>query len=80
MKFQPVKDGEYRAYSNPFTFWLFEGVLKDGLVDIVWHYGASTGSEHNLSSLDAAMEWCYQFALKCTLKQLDEIALEEKMV
>lgn len=76
MKFQQVREGEYRAYSNPFTFWIFEEIVTNSFFNIVWHYSDASGQEKGLSTFEAAKEWCYQFALKQTLKQLQEIAPE----
>lgn len=78
MEFQQVKEGEWRAYSNPFTFWIFAN--DDHSCDVICHYGDSThrenGNENNFPILEKAIEWCHEFALKQTLKQLQEIAPE----
>lgn len=78
MKFQLVKEGDYRAYSNPFTFWIFE---NGDYYDVVCHYGDSIhrekGNEENeFGILNKVKDWCHKYALKVTLEQLQEIAPE----
>jgi len=69
VKFKQSGKNEYRAYSNPFTFWLF---LYDNYVDIVAHYGASTLT-HREKKQEEAKKWCYKYALKKTLQQLEDV-------
>lgn len=76
MKFQSGREGEWRAYSNPFTFWIFD---YGDQFDVVWHYGDETGTLI-LPSFDKAKEWCHEFALTRTLNQLQEIAPEKGRV
>lgn len=72
MKFNKISEDQYRAYCNPFTFWLFEGEDK---VVISVSYGHH--SEKALAdNLEAAKNWCYKYAIDQTIAQLLDITSE----
>ena len=60
--FRQDNDGDWRAYANPFDFWIFEA-FDDQSVSIYWKLGDESGSKEGFDSVDKAKRWCYQFVL-----------------